>query len=97
MLVLPSGERRWPNFGFGQFQKIADIRQFQVVQRSLEAIEFRVVTPARFAPETKQEICRILAEHLGYPFKIEITYHRRLERSRSGKFEDFVSLAGGDP
>ena len=28
---------------------------------------------------------------LEYPFEIDITYHETLERSRSGKFEDFKS------
>ena len=92
MLTLPSGEQRWPNFGFGQFQQIADIRQFQVVQHTLEEIEMRVVTPAPFDESIELQIKEILIDHLGYPFKITLSYHDELERADNGKFEDFVSL-----
>jgi phenylacetate-CoA ligase len=92
MLRLPSGEQRWPNFGFGEFQKIADVRQFQVVQHSLEEIEMRVVTPAPFDEVVEQQIKEILIDHLGYPFRISLSYHDELERADNGKFEDFVSL-----
>lgn len=92
MLRLPSGEQRWPNFGFGQFQKIADIRQFQVVQHTLEEIEMKVVTPAPFDASVELQIKEILIDHLGHPFKISLSYHDALERADNGKFEDFVSL-----
>ena len=92
MLKLPSGEERWPNFGFGQFQAVADIRQFQVVQRSLDEIEFRVITPKKFTAEIEDRVRSILIEHLGHPFQVQITYPKRIERARSGKYEDFISL-----
>lgn len=94
MLRHPSGELRWPNFGFGQFIDVAPIQQFQVVQKSLTAIVFRAVVRANhgthFSPAQEANIIAILREHLGFDFAVAIEYHQSLT-GENGKFEDFVS------
>lgn len=93
MLQLPDGNQRWPNFGFRRMMDIANLRQFQVVQTQLDAIELKLVvdaTPLSAAQELGLQ--QILSSSLGYPFQITISYHTSLPRSAGGKFEDFVSL-----
>jgi len=92
MLRLPDGGKRWPNFGFQKLMEIAELRQFQVVQTQLDAIELKLVVDAPLGAEKEARLRAILAASLGYPFAITITYHTVLSRSAGGKFEDFVSL-----
>ena len=40
----------------------------------------------------EQDTIRVLIiERLGHPFRLSFSYPERIERSRSGKFEEFVS------
>ncbi len=92
MLRLPDGGTRWPNFGFRKFMKVAALRQFQIVQHSLEELEFKVVVDEELSTLQEEQIKAILRENLGHPFAVKLSYHAALPRSASGKFEDFVSL-----
>ncbi len=92
MLQLPNGERHWPNFGFRKIMDITELRQFQVVQHSLETMELKLAVVGSVEPQQEQSIKEILQQHIGHPFEIEISYHEELQRNANGKFEDFVSL-----
>ena len=46
LIVKADGTRHWPLVGFHQFDEVARIRQYQFVQHSLQAIEFKVVSDA---------------------------------------------------
>ncbi len=71
---------------------IAPLTQFQVVQHSLNNIELKLLVTCEIDSEQEQGVKEILQQHLGHPFEIDISYHAALQRSASGKFEDFVSL-----
>ncbi len=92
MLLHPDGSAHWPNFGFRKIMQIAPLKQFQLVQHRLSEIELRVVVDEKLSQEQEAGIREILRENLGHPFEVNISYHRILERSASGKFEDFVSM-----
>ncbi|PCI79788.1 MAG: hypothetical protein COB20_04180 [SAR86 cluster bacterium] len=92
MLRHPDGSTRWPNFGFREFMQVAPLRQFQIVQHSLDEIELKVVVDQRLTEEQEARIKDILKENLGHPFAVKLSYHAALPRSASGKFEDFVSM-----
>lgn len=92
MLSLPDGSKRWPNLGFREIMSIADIRQFQLQQHSLQRIELKLVLATALDAGQEQKIRDILSRYLRFPGAIEISYHDSLPRSASGKFEDFVSL-----
>lgn len=93
MLKKPDGQTAWPHFGTAALHRCAPIRQFQVVQTSLHNIEFRIVVDERLTAEVESRLKAILIDNLEYPFKIDIRYFDRIERSRGGKFEDFISHA----
>ncbi|MFN2503215.1 MAG: phenylacetate--CoA ligase family protein [Acidimicrobiales bacterium] len=91
MLTLPTGRRFWPTFG-AAWRDTDVIRQFQLVQREPDHIEARIVGPRPMTAEEEGRFRDNLAARLGYPFKVSFLYLDRIERDRSLKFEDFVSL-----
>ena len=88
MVRLPNGDEFYASFqdlltGFDM------IRQFQVVRRSSEALEMKlVVTRELTDPETEQ-LTKILHERFRYPFAVSFSYHQDIPRSAGGKFEDY--------
>ncbi len=91
MLLHPDGSAHWPSIGFREIMQIAPLKQFQLVQHALDEIELRVVVDEKLSQQQEDGIREILRENLGHPFAINISYHTVLQRSASGKFEDFVS------
>ena len=96
MIVLPDGTQHWPSFPAKVWTDVAPIRQFQLVQRDTNSMEARVVTDQQLTDSQTQQLVARLNERLGHPFAIEITYMDRIERSKSGKYEDFVGLVEGE-
>lgn len=92
MLQHPDGSSHWPNFSFRKFMQVAPIRQFQIVQHTLDEIELKLVVGEKLTEEQEVRIKEILGESLGHPFAVKLSYHAALARSASGKFEDFVSM-----
>lgn len=92
MVRLPDGSLRWPNLGFRKIMDVAAIQQFQVVQKDLETIEFRAVVSQDLNADQEESVRNILSAHLGYPFAIIFSYPDEIARSKSGKYEDFLSL-----
>ncbi len=93
MLRLADGRRLWPRLGIIQFSGAAGvpIRQAQVIQRSLEQVELRLVSEAPLDAAQESAVVEVLRTALGYPFEVEVRYLESIPRSKSGKYEDFVS------
>ncbi len=91
MLTLPSGDRTWPVPLTAEYTAIAPVTQFQMVQRSVEIIEMKLVTKRPLTSDEEGRLRTVVQKHLGHPFEIEFTYHDDIPRGASGKFEDFRS------
>ncbi len=91
MLRLPTGETVWPRFPARYWAHIEAMRQLQLVQHELDHIEARIVAPRRLTPQEEAEFAGIVRDRLGYPFRVSFTYLDGIDRSRSLKFEEFVS------
>lgn len=91
MLMLPSGEMRWPLVGFKDYAQIAPIRQFQFVQKSPELIEMRLVTDRPLTATEEARLKELIQQSLGYPFQLTLIYQQAIPRHRNGKFEEFIS------
>jgi len=91
LLTLPTGERFWPILGFQHYREIAPIRQFQLVQRTLDRIEARFVVNAPLDKFQENKLTALIQQSMGYPFKIEFTYLDQIPKSVAGKFEEFIS------
>lgn len=92
MVKLPDGRRHWPLTGYREFQTIADVRQYQLVQNSTEEIEVRlVVREGKLAPSQEQRLTEIVTREIGHSFRYKFTYFPdQIPRHKSGKFEEFI-------
>ena len=93
ILRLPNGDRRWPVIGekVRGLDDLPALRQYQLVQKSLELIEVRLVMPRKLTPAEEGIFIAMLQRTLGHPFEIQIVYRNAIERSAAGKFEEFLS------
>lgn len=92
LVVLPDGRRYWPQVGYKQWAGVVPIEQSQFVQKNPHTIEARLVTARELTADETSMFITAFRDAIGYPFHVEITYHRELARGPGGKFEEFVSL-----
>lgn len=93
MLTLPNGERHWPLVGAYRFREVADIRQYQLVQHTLNEVEVKLVVAHPLSSEQETRLTTIIHGALGYPFLLRFIYsNKELPKTRGGKFEEFISL-----
>jgi len=97
MVVLPDGRKHWPSFPAELWADIGPIRQIQLVQHDLENIEARLIVERTLQPSEEGQFIQVLQERLGYPLNIHMHYVDQIERSRGGKYEDFISKIAGRP
>ncbi len=91
LVVLPSGERRWPVVGYHDFHQIGPISQAQLVQKTPMDILARLVTERPLQADELDKLETLIHQNLGYPFKVTVEYADSLRRTANGKFEDFIS------
>ncbi|MDP6843764.1 MAG: hypothetical protein QGH73_19000 [Rhodospirillales bacterium] len=91
MVTLPNGDQFWPFFSNRKFNEIAPIRQYQVVQKTLDSLEINLVAERKLSPDEENRLRTLLAERLGHPFAMTFNYFDEIQRSAGGKFEDFKS------
>lgn len=94
MLVLASGERYWPSFGMRSLTVELGIRQHQVVQKTVDLLEARLVVAAPLNHEQEERLRARLLSTVPPGFRIELVYCDEIARSAGGKFEDFMSEVG---
>ena len=91
MLRLPDGGMRHPRFGEAQFGGIAPVRQFQVVQKTLQDIEVVLVVARPLTPAEEDTLRALIIRNLAHPFAVSFVYRDNIPRSAGGKYEDFRS------
>ncbi|OGQ96335.1 MAG: hypothetical protein A2521_10815 [Deltaproteobacteria bacterium RIFOXYD12_FULL_57_12] len=91
LLTMPNGEKQWPYMGIMKFTEIAPVKQFQMIQRSLEHIELRLAVDRPLNNDEEEKLTELVQRALSHPFRITFSYLPEIPRSPSGKFEDFVS------
>lgn len=91
MLRLPDGSLRHPRFGEAQFGGIAPVRQFQVVQKTLQDIEVALVVARPLTAGEEMVLRALIVKNLKHPFTVSFVYRDDIPRSAGGKYEDFRS------
>ena len=71
--------------------KIEAVLEYQIVQRSLDRIEIRLVVAHPLAAATLATIRDLAATGFGDEFQIDVTVHDSLPRTAGGKLMAFVS------
>lgn len=96
MLVTRTGERYWPALGSRKISELAPVRQYQLVQKSTELIELRLVTGEPLSGDQESKLKAYIAALLPGEFRVQITCCENIPRSIGGKFEDFMSELDGE-
>ena len=90
-LVMPSGEKRFPE-AWKMLSDIApEIRQFQLTQKTVEAIVIKLVVAAPVTKAKEQQLANYLTEKFSHEFDYKFVYVEDIPRGASGKFEEFIS------
>ena len=93
LLIKPDGTKHWPLLGFAQFNSVADIRQYQFIQHTINHLEFRIYANNPLNTQQKKQLVSIAQHALNYPFFIEIVeFNQPLPIGNNGKFEEFICL-----
>jgi phenylacetate-CoA ligase len=90
-LVLPTGEKRFPEARMILMDLAPEIRQFQLVQKTVENIEIKLAVTTPLANSKELQITHHLNEKFGHPFDYQFIYVEDIPRSANGKFEEFKS------
>ena len=89
-IVLPSGMRRYCYFRNLAFWQFRDLRQFQIIQRTLYDLEVRLVVRRRFTAQVEAEIAKRIKGGTSEHFSVSFTYLDSIPLPPSGKFQDLV-------
>ncbi len=93
MVVLPDGSKHWPLIGAYHFREVADIRQYQAIQHSLNEVEIRLVVSTALSAAQEGKLSAMIHDALGHAFTLRFNYFdQELPKTRGGKFEEFISL-----
>lgn len=91
LVRLPDGRRFWPLVGAYGYRSIAPVRQYQVLQRSLEHVTLRLSVERPLSSIEEAGLARLVCESLGHSFGVDFEYFPDgIPRGPGGKFEDFV-------
>ena len=93
ILTLPSGEKRWTLHSAGPLDALVKlgVRQYQVVQKSLERLEVRAAVSVPLSAEQEESLCAWVRDNYGTEFEIGLSYCEEIPRTEEGKFFDFLS------
>ena len=93
IFVRPDGSKFWPRASMKEIPKILPVRQWQMVQHSVDHIEYRLVSDSTPDESQTQKIAELLHEALGFKPKVTVTVlNSPIPRTKSGKFEECISL-----
>jgi phenylacetate-CoA ligase len=91
MLKLPSGDLFWPSFIISKWAALGPIRQMQIVQKQVDALEVRMVVSRAMTPGEEKRLASAMRQDLGAGARLSFDYRSEIPRSPEGKYEDFVS------
>ncbi len=95
MLTLPSGDKMWPAFSKALRQALPQLRQAQLVQRTRDEIEVRLVVARPLTPMEEDRARAALGKALSDAFTYRFAYVDEIPRSPGGKFEEVKSELDG--
>jgi phenylacetate-CoA ligase len=90
-VTLPNGDKRRNYASHYRLARIPALREFQIVQRSLELIEARLVVARPLTADEEQRVRTVLVAAFGDTFRIELAYCESIPRTAAGKLRTFVS------
>jgi phenylacetate-CoA ligase len=77
--------------GAWSYRDIAPVRQYQIIQRSLERVTLRLAVERPLGLAEENALAEKLVEFLGHRFAVDFEYFTpAIPRGPGGKFEDFI-------
>lgn len=92
LLVRPDGTRFWPMAGQYTIADLFNVRQWQIIQHSLDDIEYKFVTDHPFTAEQEMELRALINQRLGYPGTVRVSWQAEYIPTNQGKFEETICL-----
>jgi len=90
-LVLPTGEKRFPEAWKTLTDIAPEIRQFQLLQKTAEEIAVKLVVVSPLTQAKEAQLSDYLTKKFGHEFNYQFLYVDDIPRSANGKFEEFMS------
>lgn len=91
LIVMPDGTRHWPLVGFHRFRDVAPVAQYQLIQKTRDDIEVRLVVETPLTARQEGDLRQVIQEALGHSFNLRFAYFDgALPRGANGKFDEFV-------
>jgi phenylacetate-CoA ligase len=90
-LTLPWGAKRRTDLNHYRLAAITAIREYQVVQRSVDQIELRLVVAHPLSPAERDEVMAILVQEFVEGFSFDLTFWDAIPRTEAGKLRPFIS------
>ncbi|MFC1925771.1 phenylacetate--CoA ligase family protein [Chloroflexota bacterium] len=87
----PSGKVLHGEFFTHLFYNIEGVRQFQVVQETIELLRIRIVPAGNFSTESLDYLRDVIHKHADESFTIEFDICQEIETSSSGKYRFTIS------
>ena len=88
----PDGTRFWPRAGMHEMPKIAPIRQWQMIQHSVDHVEYRLVVDEPLSTEQREAIAALVPKFLLFEPRVTITEFKDAIPTRNGKYEEAICL-----
>ena len=85
-----NGDRFWPTAGQYDAEKVLKVNQWQIIQHSLEDIEYKLVTDQPLTEEQHSKLLEIFKKTLGFDC-VRITQYRE-QLPTDGKYEESICL-----
>lgn len=93
LLKLPNGHRFWPRAGRYEMQKVAPVRQWQIVQHTLDDIELRVVTDEPLTDKQREDLTEVFSNAIEEFAPVRVTWYKdSIPPNEGGKFEESICL-----
>jgi phenylacetate-CoA ligase len=96
LVHLPNGDTCFPNV-WNDLMTVTKIRQFQMIQTSLQDIVLKLVVSAPLDEAERRSVTLAIHEKLLYDFDVEIVYADEIPREPGGKYREFKSELAGLP
>jgi phenylacetate-CoA ligase len=90
LVHLPNGDTCFPNV-WNDLMTIGKIKQFQLIQTSLQDIVLKLVVKAPLDGAERERITLAIHEKMHHDFDVEIIYADDIPREPSGKYKEFKS------
>jgi phenylacetate-CoA ligase len=94
LALAPDGRKFFPSFPAEAWSGAAPVRQIQLVQKSLRAIEVRYVADRALDAGEEGRLARALRECLAHPYELRCVRLEQIPRTAGGKYEDFICELG---